>query len=90
MEERRSRYSPSGYTHHDWQKDIITIGTIPAAEIMRPLPMGALNEDVAVQVNKRLFDYDRVIIVGRCSPTSDRRLFGRQQCISSPAWPGRT
>jgi len=67
VEERRSRYAAVGLYNHDWQNDIITIGTIPAAEISA-LSNGAMNEDVAVQVNKRLFDDDRVIIVGPVFP----------------------
>ena len=47
--------------NHDFVNDVTKIGTIPAARIT-DLSGGLTQQDVHVTVNKRLFDYDQIII----------------------------
>lgn len=55
--------------NHAWDRpEIFThIGTIPAEEIQR-ITDGMLSQDVAVQLNRLIFDYDQVIICGPVFP----------------------
>lgn len=66
-QERATRYASVGLYNHDWERDVVRIGTIPAAEISA-LTGGLMARDVPVQVNKRVFDYDRLIICGPVFP----------------------
>ncbi|NLG51950.1 MAG: DUF2088 domain-containing protein [Chloroflexi bacterium] len=66
-QERASKYANIGIYNHDWQNDVITIGTIPAAEIGE-ISGGLMAEDVPVQINKRIYDYDHVVICGPVFP----------------------
>jgi lactate racemase len=66
-EERCTRYADIGFYNHNWQEGLRHIGTIPASEIST-LSNGLMAEDVRVQVNARLFDYDQVIICGPVFP----------------------
>ena len=67
VEERRTRYAGVGLLNHNWREGLKTLGTIPAAEI-GALCGGLMAEDVRVQINAKLFDYDRVIICGPVFP----------------------
>jgi len=55
--------------NHEWNNPeaLRHIGVIPADEI-RGLSGGLFDLDVAVEVNARVFDYDRVVIVGPVFP----------------------
>jgi lactate racemase len=66
-EERRTRYADIGFYNHNWQQGLRHIGTIPASEIST-LSNGLMAEDVRVEVNARLFDYDQIIICGPVFP----------------------
>ncbi|MBC7255433.1 MAG: DUF2088 domain-containing protein [Chloroflexi bacterium] len=66
-EERRLRYGEVGIYNHNWQAGLVEIGTIPADEI-EALSGGLMREDVRVQVNRRLFEYDHLIVVGPVFP----------------------
>ena len=68
-EERRSTYAGVGLFNHRWDlpDTLVTIGTIPAAEIER-LSNGLLAQDVAVSVNRLVLDYDHLIICGPVFP----------------------
>ncbi|HHX63932.1 MAG TPA: DUF2088 domain-containing protein [Chloroflexi bacterium] len=66
-EERHSRYRHVGIYNHNWQEGLEQIGIIPADEI-KALSGGLMAEDVPVKVNRRLFDYDHVAIVGPVFP----------------------
>jgi nickel-dependent lactate racemase len=68
-DERRTRYRKVGFYNHAWDNpgELRTIGRISAAEI-EALSDGLFSMDVAVTVNRRLFDYDQVIIVGPVFP----------------------
>ena len=67
QEERQTKYARVGMYNHDWQQGLVHVGTIPAAEI-RELSGGLMAEDVHVEVNGRLLDYDRIIICGPVFP----------------------
>lgn len=55
--------------NHEWHDPAMfrTIGTIPAAEI-RALSQGRLDQDVPVALNRRIFDYDQIVILGPVFP----------------------
>ncbi len=67
--ERGAAYRAVRFLNHDWQNPaaLASLGTIPAAEI-DALSGGLFAMDVEVRVNKLLFDYDRIIIVGPVFP----------------------
>lgn len=66
-EERLTRYADVGLYNHDFVHDVTRIGTIPAARI-RELSEGLMEMDVDVTVNRRLFDYDQILICGPVFP----------------------
>jgi lactate racemase len=68
-EERLSAYRKVRFFNHAWDNPnaLKNIGTIPAAEISE-LSGGLFSMDVPVEINKLLFDYDQVIIVGPVFP----------------------
>lgn len=68
-EERASTYRAVGFHNHEWDNPaaLRDLGTIPAEEI-RQLSGGRFAMDVPVQVSRRLFDYDRIVIVGPVFP----------------------
>jgi len=68
-EERQSVYAGVGLSNHRWDlpDTLVTVGTIPAAEI-EVLSNGLLVQDVAVSLNRMVFDYDHVIICGPVFP----------------------
>jgi nickel-dependent lactate racemase len=55
--------------NHLWEDPgtFATLGTIPASEI-RALTNGLLDRDVAVSLNKLIFDYDQILICGPVFP----------------------
>jgi nickel-dependent lactate racemase len=55
--------------NHEWADASIFahIGNIPAAEI-QTITGGLLSQDVAVRLNKRIFDYDQLLICGPVFP----------------------
>lgn len=67
--ERRSRYPDIGVFNHAWDdpEQLAYIGTIPAGEI-EEISEGLMREDVRVEVNRRLLDYDLVLVVGPVFP----------------------
>ena len=67
--ERRSRYGRVRFFNHAWDDPaaLQTVGTL-SAETIRELTGGIFALDVPVEVNKLLFDYDSVIIVGPVFP----------------------
>lgn len=66
-EERAGRYAQVGFINHDFRQGLRTIGIIPATEI-EALSGGLMSEELPVQVNARLFDYDQIIICGPVFP----------------------
>jgi nickel-dependent lactate racemase len=67
--ERRTRYGDVHVFNHAWDdaKALATIGTLSAREMDR-LTEGRYARDVPVQINRLVFDYDRLFIVGPTFP----------------------
>ena len=67
--ERTSKYAAIRILNHVWDDPaaLKTVATIPAAEI-RELSGGLMSEDVPVAINKVVFDYDVLLIVGPVFP----------------------
>ena len=69
IEERRSTYANVGFFNHEWDNPaaLQSLGTIPAAEISQ-LSDGLFAMDVPVSINRRIFDYDQIVILGPVFP----------------------
>lgn len=67
LEERRTKYRDVGLLNHNWEAGLVTLGTIPAAEIAQ-LTGGLMSEDVPIEINEHIFDYDQLIICGPVFP----------------------
>jgi len=67
--ERGSTYRNVQFFNHEWHNPaaLRRIGIIPAEEI-RELSSGLFSMDVPVEVNERVFEYDRILIVGPVFP----------------------
>jgi nickel-dependent lactate racemase len=67
--ERNTTYRRVQFFNHEWHKPaaLRRIGVIPAEEI-RELSGGLFAMDVPVEINARVFDYDRIVIVGPVFP----------------------
>jgi len=59
----------SRFFNHIWnnKSQLIKIGTIPADEVEK-ITEGRLKEDIEVTINKRIFDYDKLIVLGPVFP----------------------
>jgi nickel-dependent lactate racemase len=68
-QEHRDSYKKVRFFNHAWDRPeaLQSIGTIPAEEI-RKLSGGLFAMDVPVAINKLLFNYDQVMIVGPVFP----------------------
>lgn len=69
LAERRSTYAKVQFFNHEWDNPaaLKNIGTIPAADISE-LSGGLFSMDVPVEINRRVFDYDQLIIIGPVFP----------------------
>ena len=69
IEERRTTYASVRFFNHEWDNPaaLKPLGVLAADEI-RELSGGLFAMDVPVAVNRRVFDYDEVIIVGPVFP----------------------
>ena len=67
--ERDSTYRGVRFFNHEWDNPaaLQRIGVIPAEEI-RELSGGLFAMDVPVEINKRVFDYDQIVIAGPVFP----------------------
>lgn len=67
--EHRERYTKARFFNHEHKNaaQLATIGTIPAAEI-HALSNGFLNEDVPVTINKKVLEYDQILLVSPVVP----------------------
>ena len=67
--QRREQYRRVNFFNHEWDNPaaLKQVGTL-AAEDISQLSDGLFSMDVPVEVNKRVFDYDQVIIVGPVFP----------------------
>lgn len=68
-EERRTKYQHVRFFNHEWDNPaaLQEIGVIPAADISA-LTDGLFSMEVPIEINKRVFDYDQIIIVGPVFP----------------------
>jgi len=68
-EERRTTYARVEFLNHEWDNPsaLARVGTIPAAEI-DALSGGLFQMEVPVSINRRLLDYDRIVIIGPVFP----------------------
>jgi nickel-dependent lactate racemase len=68
-EERNTTYRHMRFFNHEWNNpsSLTRIGTISAAEI-ESLTNGLFATDVLVNINRRIFDYDQIIIAGPVFP----------------------
>lgn len=69
LEERRSRYGRVRFFNHEWDNPaaLKPLGIIPREEIHR-LSDGLFQMDVPVTVNRRVDEYDQIVIVGPVFP----------------------
>ncbi len=67
--ERYGRYGKVRFFNHEWDKtaQLCEIGTLKSREI-EEASGGLFAMDVKVQINRRIFDYDRIIIMGPVYP----------------------
>jgi len=68
-EERATTFRSVEFINHEWDNSAMLrhLGDIPAAEI-NTLSEGRFAMDVPVYINRRLFEYDRIIICGPVFP----------------------
>jgi nickel-dependent lactate racemase len=68
-EERRGKYQTVKFFNHAWDKPeaLKQVGTLASDEVSK-LTDGLFAMDVPVEINRILFDYDQVIIVGPVFP----------------------
>jgi nickel-dependent lactate racemase len=68
-EERAERYPGTHIFNHRWDlsETFANIGTIPHTEI-ETITHGMLSRDVNITINRRIFDYDQLIICGPVFP----------------------
>lgn len=69
IDDRRNQYKKVRFFNHAWNEPsaLRNVGTIPASEISE-LSGGLFAMDVPVEINKLVFDYDQIIIVGPVFP----------------------
>ena len=67
--ERTGRFAAVKFFNHEWDNPaaLQQVGTLKADEV-KELTGGLFAMDVPVEINRRLFDYDQVIIVGPVFP----------------------
>jgi len=72
--ERKRKFGKVGIFNHRWDKpeELKHIGTIRADEVER-ISHCLLREDVRVEINRRIFDYDQLVILG---PTFPHEVIG--------------
>lgn len=68
-EERNSAYAKVRFFNHEWDNPqaLACLGNIPADEI-KDLSNGLFTMDVGVSINKRILEYDRILIIGPVFP----------------------
>ena len=67
--ERSNRYAGIGLFNHAWDDPaaLATVGTIAASEMDR-LTGGLLAQDVPIALNRRILDYDHILLIGPTFP----------------------
>jgi nickel-dependent lactate racemase len=69
LDERRASYRHVAFINHEWDNPaaLEEIGAISSDEVSK-LTDGLFVMDVPVQINKRVFEYDQIIIIGPVFP----------------------
>ena len=69
IEERQEKFSKAEFFNHEWGRpeSFARIGTFTEEEI-EDLSEGRLKEEVPIVINKKIFDYDLVLILGPVFP----------------------
>lgn len=69
LEQRRAEFAKVRFFNHEWNNPsaLRRLGVIPASEISE-LSGGLFSMDVPVDINRLLFDYDQVMIIGPVFP----------------------
>ena len=69
IEERRKQYADVTFHNHEWDNPdaMRNLGTIPASTI-KELSGGRFEMDVPVEINKTIYDFDQVMILGPVFP----------------------
>jgi len=69
QDERRSKYSKARFFNHHWKDpdQILSIGTITKSEVSA-ISDGLMEEEVNITINKMVFDYDILMIIGPIFP----------------------
>src|SRR5262249_17396334 len=69
LQQRREQYAQVKFFNHAWNNpDALTqVGTLTAEEVSR-LTGGLFSMDVPVEINRLLFDYDQIMIIGPVFP----------------------
>lgn len=69
IDERKTKYSQTKLFNHNWQdpKTFTTIGTITADEVAQ-ISNGLFREDIDIAINKLIYDYDEIFIIGPVFP----------------------
>ena len=67
--ERAARYPNTSIYNHEWDRSeaLTRVGTIPAADV-EELTEGLMAEEIPVDLNRSILDYDEVIICGPVFP----------------------
>lgn len=67
--ERQTKYAKARFFNHHWKepKQLVKIGRITDAEVKK-ISNGLMNEGVDVSINKIIFEYDKLIVVGPTFP----------------------
>ena len=68
-DERKTKYSNVKLFNHNWQdpKTFTSIGTIGADEVGQ-ISNGLFREDIDIAINKLIYDYDEIFIIGPVFP----------------------
>ncbi|MFH0881918.1 MAG: lactate racemase domain-containing protein [bacterium] len=68
-QEHRTRFPKAGFFNHHWNdpRHLRLAGTIPSEEVQK-ISHGLILEDIPVTVNKMVYDYDTLLIVGPVFP----------------------
>lgn len=68
-DERDTRFGGVAFYNHEWDNPaaLTRVGTIPAETVDR-LTDGRFAIDVPVEINRRIYDYDEIIIIGPVFP----------------------
>jgi nickel-dependent lactate racemase len=68
-EERQRLFFQTELINHEWDNPdaLVTIGTLTREDSLR-ISQGMLDEEVPVQINKRVLDYDMLLVIGPVFP----------------------